>query len=144
MASPFGRGSNTRTRVSAPERDAADEERVSASLGYLFWPLALPILLDTAQRPRSPWLRQHAKQAAVFGICTWSILLILFSLPLIALMAGLVPFSATLALYGAAFFLDLVAVGLSFAVAVIAARKAARGERFAIREFLPIAKKDLT
>jgi uncharacterized membrane protein len=125
-----------------PERDAAGEERAVAAVAYLFWPLAIPTIIDSGDPPRSAWLKRHARQSIVVGLCSWAIIFVVFSLPFFLILSGTIAFEHTIALYEGAFLVDTAIVGLSMVVAVRCARKASRGEQFDLRQILPIAKKD--
>lgn len=120
-----------------PEREAAKEERMTAAVAYLLWPLAIPTAVDSGDAPRSEWLKFHARQSIVLGIGSWFFAFCVFSVPFFLILSGAIPFTYALTVYEAAFFVDAMVVGLLIALAIQCARRASHGERFTLRDLLP-------
>ncbi len=105
-----------------------EEERQTAALSYLFFPLALPVLLDTGSEPRSAWARAHARHAFCFGLLACCLLAGIALIPLVLVVSIGLDVQSILLLYPISFVVDLVAVGVVLWYGIRAARGAARGE----------------
>jgi hypothetical protein len=125
----------------APERDAAAEERMLASVAYMLWPLAIPILVDASDIRRSPWLKKHARQAIMLGLGCWSAVFLIFSLPLMLILNGTVGYESTIGLYQVSFLFDIVVFGFAVAISIRAARRAVRGEEFGLSSLFQLGAK---
>ncbi len=111
-----------------PER--GEYER--AATGYLVWPISLFGLAREAPGA-STWSRIHTRQAATYGLIVTLGYVALMALPLIVVMSlPSISTGATVLVYEAGLVADLVVFCLVAAATVGYARRASRGELFAI------------
>lgn len=116
--------------ITADETRAEAEQR-RASLGYLFWPAALyEHYLE--REPASAWYRQQVRQALGFGIraAIWGAGALLWPLVLSLLLGNL---TATVILYIIAIVIDIVLFAAWLKRALQYAKRASRGETFALK-----------
>jgi hypothetical protein len=105
----------------------SDQECRTAALGYLFFPLAVSVLVNVGREPSSDWSRKHAKHALIFGVCSFLFLMVIAFVPLWIVTTKHLDPDGIIHLYLIAFIVDIAALTTVSVYGIRYARPASRG-----------------